>query len=138
MENELILRQFCQNNPFASSASPLPWNNQNPDLAALNREAEEEIEQLLREKRRAPFSPLAGLILGEAGAGKTHMLMRLLRRLKRDGQIAAFVTVRAFRDPETVMQRLLAETITSLGREHSAGRTQLDVLMGELDAAHRE
>ena len=133
-----ILQRLRENNPFASSASPLPWNNANPDLGSLNREATEAIEQLLREKRRAPSMPLAGLILGEAGAGKTHMLMRILRRMRENGQIAIFVTVRTFRDPDSVMGHLLTEIIISLSREHSAGRSQLDMLMEELDSVYRE
>lgn len=133
-----ILQRLRENDPFASSASPLPWNNANPDLGSLNREATEAIEQLLREKRRAPSMPLAGLILGEAGAGKTHMLMRILRRMRENGQIAIFVTVRTFRDPDSVMGHLLTEIIISLSREHSAGRSQLDMLMGELDSVYRD
>ncbi|MCR5346169.1 MAG: ATP-binding protein [Fretibacterium sp.] len=133
-----LLQQLRENNPFASSASPLPWNNANPDLGSLNREATEAIEQLIREKRREPSMPLAGLILGEAGSGKTHMLMRILRRMRENGQIAVFVTVRTFRDPDSVMGHLLTETLISLSREHHTGCSQLDMLMEELDSACQE
>ena len=137
LDDESIARQLWENNPFASSASPLPWDNPNPDVGQLNRKAAEDIEQLLRNKRRAPSTPLAGLVLGEAGSGKTHMLTRLLRKVE-GGQIAIFVTVRTFRDPERVMGHLLAETVVSLGSRHSEGRCQLDVLMDEFDSAYEE
>lgn len=133
-----IQEQLRAKNPFTSSVSPAPWNNATPDLESLNREATQEIEQLIRDKRRDPSAPRAGLILGVAGVGKTHMLRRILLKLKGKGQIAVFVAVRAFLDPESVMQDLLREVVISLGREHQKGRTQLDVVMDELDYAYRD
>ncbi|MBR1672098.1 MAG: ATP-binding protein [Fretibacterium sp.] len=133
-----IQKQLRAKNPFASSVSPAPWSNANPDLESLNREATNEIEQLIRDKRREPSVPRAGLILGMAGAGKTHMLRRILLKLRGKGQIAVFVAVRAFLDPESVIQYLLKEAVISLGREHRKGRTQLDIVMEELDSAYRD
>ena len=40
-----IARQLWENNPFASSASPLPWDNPNPDVGQLNRRAAEEVRR---------------------------------------------------------------------------------------------
>ena len=113
MEDKEILEKLRENNPFVSSASPLPWDNKNPDLFQLSREASEEIEQLMRHKRREPSSPLAGLIIGEAGSGKTHMLTRLLRRLRESSVRAVFVAVKTFRDPESVIKHLLNEIFRS-------------------------
>ena len=73
-DNISIFEQLKADNPFASLSSPLPWGNDTPDLVQLNAEVSSEIEQLIREKRRQPSLPLAGLIFGEAGMGKTHML----------------------------------------------------------------
>ena len=122
MENNEILLKLREKNPFASSASPLPWENVNPDLLQLSREASEEIEQLMRHKRREPSTPLAGLVLGEAGSGKTHMLTRILRRMRGNSRPAVFVAVKAFRDPETVTKHLLTEIFISLKRIHSSER----------------
>ncbi len=137
-DNDLILKQLRENNPFESSASPVPWENTNPDLQQLNRAASEEIEQLIRHKRREPSMPLAGLILGEAGSGKTHMLTRILRRLRTNLRPAIFVTVRAFLDPESIRQDLLSEIFISLRQIHSSNRSQFDMLVSEIISSYRE
>ena len=138
MEDNKILKLIRENNPFMSSSSPLPWDNKNPDLPQLNREISEEIEQLMRHKRREPDLPLVGVIFGEAGSGKTHMLTRILRRLRSSGMFAIFVTVRAFRDPETVTQQLLSEIFISLKQIHSNNRTQFDILISQLMDLYNE
>ena len=138
MEDNRILKLIRENNPFMSSSSPLPWDNKNPDLPQLNREISEEIEQLMRHKRREPDLPLVGVIFGEAGSGKTHMLTRILRRLRSSGMFAIFVTVRAFRDPETVTQQLLSEIFISLKQIHSNNRTQFDILISQLMDLYNE
>lgn len=137
-DNDLILKQLRENNPFESSASPMPWENMNPDLQQLNRSASEEIEQLIRHKRREPSMPLAGLILGESGSGKTHMLTRILRRLRTNSRPAIFVTVRAFLDPESVRQDLLSEIFISLLQIHSSNKSQFDMLVNEVVSSYRE
>lgn len=137
-DNNKILKQLRENNPFSSSISPLPWENNNPDLAQLNRETSEEIEQLIRTKRRQPDLPLAGLILGEAGSGKTHMLMRILRRLRRNARPAVFVAVKTFRDYKSVTQHLLSEIFISLKRIHSNGRSHFDMIAGEVMNVYEE
>ena len=78
--SEAIRRQLLERNPFASSAAPNPWDNTSPDLDVLNRDVFDRIAQMMRDKRRAPESPMAGLVLGEAGSGKTHMLKRQIGR----------------------------------------------------------
>ncbi len=138
MANKNILGLLRENNPFASSASPLPWDNSNPDLLQLSREASEDIAQLILYKRREPSVPLAGLVLGEAGSGKTHMLTRILRRLRKDARSAVFVAVKTFRDPESAVRHLLTEIFISLKRIHSKGRTQFDMVMSEFMNSYQE
>lgn len=133
-----IRAQLVENNPFASSAAPNPWDNANPDIDSLNRDIVEHIDQLLRMKRREPALPLAGLILGEPGTGKTHMLKRVLGKIRKNGQIAIFVAVRAFMNPESVMRDLLREIFISMAREHRDGKLQIDLLLGELDESYHE
>ena len=137
-DNESILKRLRENNPFASSSSPLPWDNMNPDVAQLNRVTSEEIEQLIRYKRREPSTPLAGLILGDVGSGKTHMLMRILRKLRENENPAIFVIVKTFRDPESITQHLLSEIFISLRHMHSNGRSQFDVLAEEIVNVYEE
>ena len=137
-ENSSPLQMLRENNPFMSLNSPFPWDNNNPDISQLNREASEEIEQLIRHKRRTPAEPLAGLILGGPGSGKTHMLMRILRRMRNNAQPAVFVAVRAFRDPESVMQHILSEIFINLKLSHSNGRSQFDILASEVMSSYNE
>ena len=82
--------------------------------------------------------PLAGLILGEIGYGKTHMMMRILRRLRSNAQPALFAAVKAFRNPRGVMQHMLSEIFINLKLTHSGGRSQFDLLMEGIAAAYRE
>ena len=137
LNDSVIRSQLAANNPFASSAAPNPWDNTNPDLDSLNRSVVDHIDRLLRTKRREPALPLAGLILGEAGAGKTHMLKRVLRRIRESGEIAIFVTVMACSDPKGVMRNLLREVFISMGREHGDGKRQIDLLLDALDKGYR-
>lgn len=137
-DNNSILEQLKADNPFMSLASPLPWENNTPDLLQLNGAVSTEIEQIIRNKRRDPSLPLAGLIFGIGGTGKTHMLTRILRRLRNNAWHVIFVTVRAFTNPKRVMQELLSEIFISLTRPHSEGRSQFDMLMDELTSAYQE
>lgn len=137
-DNNSILQRLRENNPFSSPASPLPWNNTNPDLLNLNRETSDEIEQLIRRKRLKPAEPLGGLILGEAGSGKTHMLTRILRKLRSNAQLAVFVAVRAFTDPYSVTQHILSEIFNSLRLIHSNQHSQFDMITSEFMNAYRE
>ena len=138
MSDNEMLKLLQNNNPFISSAAPLPWNNNTPDVLSLNRTVSDEIEQLMRHKRREPFMPLVGLIFGEKGVGKTHMLARILRKLRSNGKRAIFVTVKTFIDTESTTQHLLNEIFISLKRIHSEGHTQFDMLMSEFVKAFQE
>lgn len=136
--NDLILEELRKNNPFRSRISPTPFENTNPDIQQLNRDVSEEIEQLLRDKRRRPSEPAAGLIIGETGSGKTHMLTRLLRRMKSYGWPAIFVSVRTFRNPDSVMHDLLSEIFISLAHKNFSKRSQFDMLLSEMMSIYSE
>ena len=135
---EEIRRQLLERNPFASSAAPNPWDNTSPDLDSLNRDVFDRIAQMVLNKRREPESPMAGLVLGEAGSGKTHMLKRLLKTIRERDQAALFVTVRAFMDPESAMRHLLREVFVNLNQRRRDGRTQLHFLADRLLECYRE
>ena len=137
-DNALIFEQFTADNPFISSSSPLPWENKSPDLQQLNSDVSAEIEQLILAKRRDPSLPISGLILGEAGLGKTHMLSRILRKLRKNAWKIIFVAVRTFTNPKRIHQELLSEILLSMDRKHSEGRTQFDMLMDEVMNAYHE
>ena len=137
-DNISIFEQLKADNPFASLSSPLPWGNDTPDLVQLNAEVSSEIEQLIREKRRQPSLPLAGLIFGEAGMGKTHMLTRILRKLRKNAWPAVFVTVKSLTNPKRVMQEVLSEIFISMTKLHSNGRSQFDMLVSAMMDVYHE
>lgn len=137
-KSKLIPERLRENNPFASQNSPLPWDNTIPDLQQLNRETSEEIEHLIRHKRRSPYEPLAGLIIGETGSGKTHMLTRILRKLRENKNPSIFVLVRTFINHESVRQHLLSEVFISLKRIYTKGRSQFDVVAEEVMNVYKE
>ena len=131
-DNSKILEELKEHNPFFSAISPSPFENKNSDLENLNRGTSEEIYHLLKYKRFQPETPIAGLVIGEAGAGKTHMLARILRRLRKYSNPIVFVSVKsakALTNPETVTQGLWAEIFTSLAQIHSNGHSQFDMLL---------
>lgn len=140
-DNKSILEQLRERNPFMSGISPFPFENKNSDLAQLNSGASEEIEQLLRTKRRNPEIPLAGLVLGEQGTGKTHMLTRILRRLRDNARPIIFVAVKTaqtFTSTERVTLDLWKEILNSMAQIHSEGRSQFDMLLSRMMDSYRE
>ncbi|MBQ7154029.1 MAG: ATP-binding protein [Synergistaceae bacterium] len=137
-DNNSIFEQLKADNPFLSVASPLPWENKTPDVSQLNVAVSTQIEQLIRDKRRQPPLPLSGLIFGGVGMGKTHMLTRILRRLRKNAWHAIFVNIRAFTNPKRVTQELLSEIFICLTEPHSNGRSQFDMLMSEMMDMYRE
>lgn len=137
-DNLSIFEQLKADNPFMSSMSPLPWENKSPDLVQLNNSVSENIEQLIREKRRQPSLPLSGLIFGEAGMGKTHMIARILRKLRKNAWPTIFVAVRASTNPKRITQELLSEICICLTKQHSNGHTQFDMLMDKVMESFHE
>ena len=138
ISSESILEKLREHNPFSSDYSPLPWDNTTPDLTPLSRRTSEEIEHLIRQKRREPSTPLSGLILGEAGSGKTHMLMRILHKLRENENPAIFVMAEMFREPERITQDMLSYIFISLKHIHKNGLTQFDVIVQEVMNAYDE
>ncbi len=137
--SELIQDQLRENNPFTSASSPMPFGNTTPDIEQIARSASEEIEHLIRQKRRNPSLPISGLVIGGAGTGKTHMLTRILRKIRKNSWSVIFVTVRAFTNPKKVMQELWSEIIVSMNKVHSDGRSQFDVVIqGMIDSYYEK
>lgn len=136
--NEKNLEKLRENNPFMSSSSPNPWDNSSPDIEQLNKNASENIEYMIQHKSHNPSEPLMGLILGAAGIGKTHMLMRILRRLRKKSWRAVFVSVKAFTNSRRVTQELLSEIITSMKYLHSNEQSQFDMLLSEMMTAYEK
>ncbi|MDR2178668.1 MAG: hypothetical protein LBP21_00030 [Synergistaceae bacterium] len=117
MTNNLNVREeFLKNNPFFSGSAAEPWENKDPDIASLNHAPYEHICALVREKNNYPRRPLAGLIVGEAGAGKTHFLGRLLKYTQQNDIATTFVFVRPLLNPHKAIRYLLSEIAVSLSK----------------------
>lgn len=137
-DNISIRDQLKADNPFLSVASPLPWENKIPDTSQLNSATSDDIEQLIRDKRREPSLPLSGLIFGGQGMGKTHMLTRILRRLRKNAWHAIFVNVKTLTNPKRIIQELLSEICICLNKIHSNGISQFDMLKNEMMNVYHE
>jgi Cdc6-like AAA superfamily ATPase len=119
-----------------------PWD-QVPDFPPYNatayRRIVRDLEYLHRQSRRTdegqipPAASSRGmLILGEAGTGKTHLLMRVARNLSETNHI---LFVRKPNNEESVAQHIWANIVNSLARTLStsgASRSQLDDLLAHV------
>ncbi|NLL36997.1 MAG: hypothetical protein GX256_05695 [Fretibacterium sp.] len=123
-----VRQQLLERNPFLSSASPEPWDNNFPDLTGLNKDVGDHIFTLLRGTREGMRGTMAGLVLGEAGSGKTHMLKRVLDSMQEMGEGALFASIRAFLNPTSVFQDLRRGIFVNLKRKRREHRSQIDFL----------
>ncbi len=117
--------------PAFASPHADPWANELVDLASLHAGVSEAIFEVVRDLRVAagegrgqPAQTL--LVLGAAGAGKTHLFTRLRRRL---GPRALLVHVRPPACSELTPRLLVGEILEQLGYE-SFGVRQVDALVG--------
>src|SRR5262245_58898125 len=107
-----------------------PWDHV-PDLAEYNQDAYRRIVRALRALSRARSSDDALntqgiLVLGEAGTGKTHLLMRVARNLSETNHI---LFVRKPNNEDAVAQHVWANMVSSLTRSlptSGSKRSQLD------------
>src|SRR5262245_52639122 len=109
-----------------------PWDEV-PDYADFNAAA---YRHIVRDLGRLAKTGSGGqrpsrgiLVLGEAGSGKTHLLMRVARTLAKENHI---LFVRRPNDEESVAQHIWADILRSLDRELPASgkeRSQLDDLL---------
>ena len=74
--NDTRLDLFRRHNPFTSSSVGDPWEATYPDVPSIHEHAFRGLWQLIEQKTRSPALNCAGLILGEVGSGKTHLLGR--------------------------------------------------------------
>ena len=116
-----------------------PWDHV-PDLAEYNQEAYRKIVRALRSLSRTKASDDESntqgiLILGEAGTGKTHLLMRVARNLSETNHI---LFVRKPNNEDAVAQHIWANMVSSLTRSlptSGSKRSQLDDLLAHVFTA---
>lgn len=114
MRPEALQSLLRDTNPFASNAAGEPWSGEPSDVPAINHATFAGITALVRQQGRTPGTPLAVLVQGDVGHGKTHLIGRLRQTgLHADLPFAlAYVQpVEATRHP---FRHLLRELVVSL------------------------
>ncbi len=111
-----------------------PWSTTLVDVASLNARASDAVLSAIAAVRGAAFGDAVArqtrsfLIVGPAGAGKTHLFARLRRRA---GSRAAFVLLRPELAVDPTPRLVLASAIDALRRPvPGQDLTQLDVAVG--------
>lgn len=101
--------------PFASSNVSDPKDHLFPDVSSINDNVYQAVIDLIRIKAQNPSIPLAALVLGEAGYGKTHMINRLLRNVDSQSDLSYRIAyIHPIEDPAQTYSYLLREIVTNL------------------------
>ena len=133
---EALFKSLQDNNPFIYGAAAEPWHNSSPDVVTINRQAFEDVLNLIKSKADAPKEPLAGTVLGEAGEGKTHLLRRILLACEQSASPTLFVFVKPWINSKQPFQHLLREMVFSLAeKNYSYGEdrfSQFERLVAEI------
>ncbi len=134
MDTEASLDSLKQRNPFASSSVGDPWDSRYPHVPSINEQAFEGLCRLMAQKADAPALNCAGLILGEVGSGKTHLLGRILAHATHAQPPFAFAYIQPIEDPEQTYRYLLREVMVNLCRPGHAEpyATQLDAALAAI------
>ncbi len=134
-----------QDPPQFTDRVDTPWDDV-PDYEDFNGKAYRNIVRELTRMRVAgnetaetPVPPAPGshgvLVLGEAGTGKTHLLMRVAKNLAQSNHI---LFVRKPNNEEAVAQHIWTNIIRSLSRSvphDTHRRSQLDILLAHVFSA---
>jgi len=131
---ESLLELLRNNNPFTSSSeSAEHGRNPFPEIASINRPAFEGILALIGQKAANSRLPLAGLILGEAGEGKTHLLCRILETCRKTTS-SLFVFVKPSFPQKRPHHHLLQEIVLCLSKNNGGevGFSQFERMVAEM------
>ncbi|MBF0297054.1 MAG: hypothetical protein HQL96_17870 [Magnetococcales bacterium] len=114
MNGARIRERLLQRNPFGSVAAGDPWEERLPDVPAINREAFEGVMRLVRHAGFQPREPLAALVLGEVGTGKSHLTARLRAACQSSDPPATFAWISPPESGEEPYRYLLREIADGL------------------------
>lgn len=133
-DNEKKLSALKEENPFTSSSVGDPWEDKYPDVRSINERAFNEISQLIDQKTKTPVLPCAGLVFGEVGSGKTHLVSRVLKYGKETDFPFSFAYIQPIEDTEQTYRYLLREVIVNLCYpvNASSNATQLDIILDKI------
>ena len=131
MNRDEALDILKKNNPFVSSSAGDPWKSKYPHVESVNKKTFDALKRLIDQKRQDLSLNAAGLVLGEAGSGKTHIIGRLLELARQKRDSVAFAYIQPIEDPEQTFRYLLREVVVNLCHpvEKSSGNSILDDLL---------
>lgn len=117
----------ARGSPFAAQVSSDPFVPRAFDVPGINAAAVDGLFGLIRQKQAHPEVPLGGLLEGEVGAGKTHLIGTLCQRLGDDGAYL-FADVPPLIDPARPISFATQHIVTSLVRKPpgASDASQLD------------
>jgi len=130
-ENERKLDTLKEENPFTSSSVGDPWEDKYSDVKSINERAFREISQLVGQKVRDPALSCSGLVFGEVGSGKTHLISRILRYGRETAFPFSFAYIQPIEDSEQTYRYLLREVIVNLCYpiRRTSDTTQMDIIL---------
>ena len=114
---DAILDRLRRHNPFASGVAGDPRKDRYPDVPGLGDPAFNGILSLIAQKQGSPETSLAGMVVGETGVGKTHLIARLIDA-GINGEVPYHTAyLRPFIDPNGGFRYLLREIVVNLWME---------------------
>lgn len=124
------LKALKENNPFISSSAGDPWDSFYPHVDSINKRSFDGLCSIIEQKRISNSGGYAGLVLGEVGSGKTHLISRIQKR-SLDGTSFSFAYIEPFEDADRIYRYLLREIIVNLVRPQrkNSGKTYLHRLI---------
>lgn len=131
MNKDEKLNILKRENPFTSSSVGDPWEERYPDVESVNKLAFEQITQLIDQKTENPAHPCAGLVFGEVGSGKTHLISRILKYGRQAKFPFSFAYIQPIEDPEQTYRYFLREVMINLCYpiDKSSNTNQLDIIL---------
>lgn len=103
--------EFRQYRPFREDRVDDPWQK-HPDVESYNATAYDVLEYEIEAFNHEPMRQSHGcVLLGEAGTGKTHILMRVVKRLSQKNHV---MFVRRVNNEFTITQYIWASIVRSL------------------------
>ena len=99
-----------QPNPFGTSRVDTPFQN-HPDLTAIHQEQFEHLKSILNEiKQDQNHQSKCAVVVGEAGSGKTHLMMRLAKELLPRHRL---LFIRQPNNPQAVLYHIYSRILES-------------------------
>lgn len=126
-----IYSLLYKNNPFVESVAREPWVNDLPIVESINQEVLNNIQIIIEEKKVSPNSPLALVITGDVGFGKTHFIKRILDVCSDNNSTLLFSYIRPILNEKNPIHTLLKRITTNLSKKIKSfnNRTQLHKIL---------